>query len=241
MVLKKLFQILQVIFNGCVKFGHDPEQCKSSSIVMILKPDKPSAKPGSYWPISLLPILGKLLEKIMTHHLTSYMVCHNHFNPFQYGFHSQKSTVHQLLHLAEQISWWFEQHSPRRTVSIFINSEKAFDTVWHNGLRCQLIDAKFPEAVIHCISSYRRNQTGKISINNILSRAFPLLAGVPQGLALAPLLYIFFTHLMPTKIHHQILNSFYANDTCFALSNSKLTKLTVQDLLQPILTDLESY
>jgi hypothetical protein len=133
---EKLFKILQIIYNGCIKFGHHPKQWKSSSIVMILKPDKPSTKPGSYPPISLLPVLGKLLEKIMTHRLTSYMVRHNHFNPFQYGFRSQKSTVHQLLCLAEQISQLFEQRSPRRTVSIFIDAEKAFDTVWHDGLRC---------------------------------------------------------------------------------------------------------
>jgi hypothetical protein len=104
-----------------------------------------------------------------------------------------------------------------------------------------LIDAKFPEAVIRWISSYLRNRTGKISINNVLSRAFPLLAGVPQGSSLAPLLYIFFTRLMPTQVHRQILNSFYADDTCFAVSDSKVTKLTVQDLLQPILTKLEAF
>jgi hypothetical protein len=78
----KLFQILHVIFNGCIKLGYHPEQWKTSIIIMILKHDKPSSRPGSYRPISLLPILGKLLQKIMTHGLTSYMVHHKHFNPY---------------------------------------------------------------------------------------------------------------------------------------------------------------
>jgi hypothetical protein len=130
----KFFQILHIIFNNCIKFGYHPELWKSSIIIIILKPDKPSSRPGSYWPISLLPILGKLLEKIMTYCLTNYMVRHDHFNHFQYGFHSHKSTVHQLLCLAEQISFWFEQCSMGRTISIFIDMEKAFDMVWHDGL-----------------------------------------------------------------------------------------------------------
>ena len=75
------------------------------------------------------------------------------------------------------------------------------------------------------------------------SREFFLLAGVPQGSLLAPLLYIFYIRDMPTKILHSLISSFYADDTMYAASDSmhKSSKVFVADHLQPLLTKLEEF
>ena len=60
-------------------------------------------------------------------------------------------------------------------MSIFIDAEKAFDTVWHDGLRKMLLDSKIPVKIIRWISSFLRNRRGKVKVNNCISKE------VPQG------------------------------------------------------------
>ena len=70
-----------------------------------------------------------------------------------------------------------------------------------------------------------------------------LLAGVPQGSILAPLMYIFFISDLPTEAFEAMISSFYADDTSYAASDNqhKRKKKFVQDYLQPILTKLEKF
>ena len=86
-------------FNASKKLGYFPDQWKKSVITMILKPDKLAALPGSYRPISLLPVIGKLLEGIMASRLTKYMIKNGLINKYQCGFRKGKSCEHQLLRL----------------------------------------------------------------------------------------------------------------------------------------------
>ena len=67
------------------------------------------------------------------------------FNKYQCGFRKGKSTTHQLLRLAEHVSVWFNKKPSGRTVAIFIDAEKAFDSVWHQGLKKMLYDTKLPQ------------------------------------------------------------------------------------------------
>ena len=128
-------------------------------------------------------------------------------------------------------------------MAIFIDAEKAFDTVWLDGLRKMLHEAGIPITVVRWLSSFLQNRQGQVRVNNSLSKIFPLRAGVPQGSILAPLLYIFFIKGMPTKIREAMISSFYADDTSYAASDNqhKRKKVFVQDLLQPILTQLEDF
>ena len=119
---------------------------------MILKPDKVASLPESYRPISLLPVIGKLMEKIMTQRIAELMIKKGLINKFQAGFQKGKSTTHQLLRLTEHIYKWFNKRPSGRTVSIFIDAEKAFDTVWHDGLRKMMFDAGLPVIIIRWLS-----------------------------------------------------------------------------------------
>ena len=86
----KMFNILKITFNACLRLGYFQEIWKMANICMILKPGKKAALPTSYRPISLLPILGKLFEKIMTVRITKFFIQHDMFNKFQYGFRKGK-------------------------------------------------------------------------------------------------------------------------------------------------------
>ena len=107
-----------------------------------------------------------------------------------------------------------------RTVSIFINTEKEFDTVWHDGLRKMLHDANIPIIILRIISNFLDNRHGSVKINESISTKVPLTAGVPQGSILSPLLYIFFIRQLPTKTSNEIMSSFYADDICYFASDN---------------------
>ena len=187
---------------------------------MILKPNKLASLTTSYRPISLLPILGKLFERILTTRLTEHMIENNLINKFQCGFRRKKGTTHQLIRLSEHIMKWFNKRPKGRTVSIFIDAEKAFDTVCHDGLRKMLFDAKIPTKFLKVISNFLENRYGQVRVNEYLSEKVPLTAGVPQGSILSPLLYIFFIRELPTKISDEVMSSFYADDICYSASDN---------------------
>ena len=209
---------------------------------MILKPNKASNSPTSYRPISLLPVIGKLFERLISTNLTLYMIENGLINKYQCGFRTKKSTVHQLIRLAEFISKSFNKKPKGRTVSIYIDAEKAFESVWHDGLRKMTNDAKLPSKMIRILSSFLNNRFGCIQVNECLSRKVLLTAGVPQGSILAPLLYIFFIREMPTVISNEISSSFFADDTSYSASDNthKNRTVFVSEHLQKILIELET-
>ena len=126
---------------------------------------------------------------------------------------------------------------------MYLDAEKAFNSISHNGLKKMLLDSKIPISIVRWLSSYLDNRTGCIKINSNLSREFLLRASVPQGSLLAPLLYIFYIKDMPTKILSSLVSSFNADDTSYAASDTlhKSSKLFLANQLQRILTDLEDF
>lgn len=70
-----------------------------------------------------------------------------------------------------------------------LDTEKAFDTIWHNGLLAKLIKLKFPNYLIHIARSFITDRKNKVTINSTYSEAYTPGAGVPQGSILSPLLF----------------------------------------------------
>ncbi len=101
--------------------------------------------------------------------------------------------------------------------AIFLDIEKAFDTVWHNGLIYKLIKSKCPNYLIKTIHSYLQNRTFVFSYKSSISTVKTISAGVPQGSVLGPNLYNFFTHDTPKTNDTQL--QMYADDTTLFASS----------------------
>ncbi|GFT98246.1 probable RNA-directed DNA polymerase from transposon X-element [Trichonephila clavipes] len=86
----------------------------------------------SYRPISLLPILSKLAEKIISTRLNAFLENENILVPEQHGFRPRLSTSHQLLRVVEYIKDAFDRN--QHVAAVFLDIQKAFDRVWHTGL-----------------------------------------------------------------------------------------------------------
>ncbi|GFV25690.1 probable RNA-directed DNA polymerase from transposon X-element [Trichonephila clavipes] len=104
---------------------------KTASVIPILKPGKDPTLPDSFRPISLLPVLSKITEKVIQKRLCQHLNDNDILIPQQHGFRAGLSTSHQLLRVVEYIKTGFRDR--KSTGAVFLDIQKAFDRVWHVG------------------------------------------------------------------------------------------------------------
>ena len=110
--LKKIIDSIVIplrhIFNLSISKGVVPNKLKIAKVIPIFKlsnkPGSDKTQPGNFRPISLLPILSKILEKIIAEQLVKYLNLNNILHKHQYGFQTKKSTIHPIMHLINNIS-----------------------------------------------------------------------------------------------------------------------------------------
>lgn len=202
-------QQLVHIYNACLDLQYFPTAWKTASIILILKQNKDPANPTSYRPISLLPTMGKILERIIYNRIKPLLTC---LPNEQYGFREKLDTTKQLLRILDYIGRGL--HLKQSTALLMLDISKAFDRVWHEGIIYKLIELSFPSPIIKIIHNYLKNRNYHIKLNNTNSTLRSIRAGVPQGSILGPILYILYTHDFPVdKEDYNSLTAFYADDT----------------------------
>ena len=103
---------------------------------MLIKPDKPPSQTTSYRPISLLSAIMKLFERVIEKRLRKHLEDNGFFSKYQSGFRKSKSTNDHLFRLSQTIMESFNRGE--HVIAAFLDVEKAFDNVWHNGLRYKI-------------------------------------------------------------------------------------------------------
>ena len=124
---------LRIIFTNCLRQGVFPEIWKCANVVPVHKKNEKNVK-SNYRPISLLPIFGKMFEKLVYDSLYSHLVFCNLLNPNQSGFRPGDSTVNQLISITHTIFKAFDCNPFLDVRSVYLDISKAFDRVWHDGL-----------------------------------------------------------------------------------------------------------
>ncbi len=124
---------LKIIFRNCLECGIFPEIWKHANVVPIHKKNEKNLK-KNYRPISLLPIFGKILEKLIFDSLYSHLVSSKLLNVNQSGFRPGDSTINQLISITHTIFKAFDCNPPVDVRSVYLDISKAFDRVWHDGL-----------------------------------------------------------------------------------------------------------
>jgi hypothetical protein len=185
---EKAIQLLAHIYNSELRTTHFPTLWKYSIVKMIHKPSKPTLTHlhSSYRPISLLPLLGKVLENLLLHRLYPIIDSLQIIPDHHFGFRAQHYTIQQYHHVVDTKASTLEQK--QYCSAAFLNKAQAFNRVWHSGFLWKL-KMILPPSYYLILQSHLTNRYFRVSQGTALSDYFPIEAGVPQGSILVPLLY----------------------------------------------------
>lgn len=174
------------ILNASLSVGLFPDKFKKAILKMITKAGKTPTLVCNYRPISLLETAGKLYEKIINNRLRQYLEDNNLNNLYQHSYRQKRGTQTATALLYEKIA--NSQINRQQCSVIFRDVSKAFDKVWHPGLKERILQLHLPRCFTALLCNFLDERQAAIKIDDDIGETFPLLSGVPQGSALSPLL-----------------------------------------------------
>ena len=144
---------LGLIYKECLGTGNFPMSWKKANVLPVHKKESRQLK-KNYRPVSLLPICGKIFEKLIFDVMYKHICDNKLVTPNQSGFRQGDSTVNQLLYITHLIYTAFEEYPTRETRAVFLDISKAFDKVWHDGLVFKLKTYGITGPLLLLIESY---------------------------------------------------------------------------------------
>ena len=121
--------------------------------------------PGNYRPISLLPAISKVLERVVHNKLSDFL--RSWLTSNQSGFKKSDDTVPQLVRMTQE--WSNAVDDGQYVAAVFINLKKAFDRVWHQGLFTKLRAAGIKGAVHEWLVNFLTDRVQVTVVNGTIS------------------------------------------------------------------------
>ena len=218
-LLKQFFSNwLAELINLSFKIGVFPDILKIAKITPLHKKEC-KMNFQNYRPISLLSVFSKIFEKSIYTRIYSYLVKNDFIFQKQFGFRSKFSTNHALISITERIKNLVD--SGKYVCGVFVDLEKAFDTVNHKMLCEKLNFYGLRGNINKLIKSYLENRKQFVSVNGVDSELRDIVCGVPQGSSLGPLLFLIYINdlrlsIVKTETGH------FADDTYILFGSEKI-------------------
>ena len=210
---------LSKLINLCFETGEFPSILKIAKVIPLHKKES-VLNFLNYRPISLLSVFSKIYEKSIYVRIYSYLEKYGMIYSKQFGFRGNHSVNHAIISFTEHIRSLLDKGE--FVCGIFVDLEKAFDTVHHDILCEKLKFYGLRGNVNKLIKSYLSNRKQFVSINGYDSEIKDVTCGVPQGSSLGPLLFLIYINDLRLCLSEASCGHF-ADDT-FIVYNSKKPK-----------------
>lgn len=231
---RKPLVLLTKIFNSCLLLSYFPLDWRVSRIVPIPKPDKDPRHPVNHRPISLLPTMSKIFERLILQRLRTPLQQNDVIRPDQYAFQSLLSAELQLLRVTEFLA--SNMNRANYTAAVFLDIEKAYDKVWRSKLIVKIHNLGIvPVYLIKLLDSFLTNRRFFVRMENQRSGMRQLEEGIPQGSVLSPTLFILYVNDLPTI--PQVTIAQFADDTALLASSRRVNAAIVRLQRQLTLTE----
>ena len=194
--------------NLSIELATFPDDCKIAKLKPLFKKGS-KIDPQNYRPISLLPLISKIIEKVIHNQSQEYLDKHNILYKYQSGFRKNHSADTCLSYLNDKIIQGFDKGL--LTGMILIDLQKAFDTINHRLFLEKLSVLGFHTSTIAWYKSYLENRTFSVNVDSKYSSHGTLTCGVPQGSILGPLIFLLYVNDMSQAVDCDLL--LYADDT----------------------------
>ena len=183
----KAIDYIRKLANLCLKEGK--WIWDKAEVIFLKKNGKDTySKPGSYRPISISSYIGKLIEKILTARIYKFLISLHLYDNNQEGFMPKRNTIRYLNRLINGVK--SDIQKKLTAICLFIDFEKAFDSIWKAGLIVKLHKIGIRGNFLHLINDFLVNRKVTININGVVGIIRQSTdVGLPQGSALSPILF----------------------------------------------------
>ena len=222
LVKMQISEPLAIIINLSFELGYFPSVLKTAKVIPIFKKGSP-VECNNYRPISLLSNIDKIFESLMHKRVSNFL---NHYNLIylrQFGFRKHHSTTHALLNISEEIRLALDNGN--FACGVFVDLQKAFDTVDHNFLLLKLAHYGIRGISNSWFRSYLSNRSQFVDVNGFKSSVKPIVNGVPQGSVLGPLLFLIYINDIYSAVSFSTVYLF-ADDTNLLYTHPNLKVLS---------------
>ena len=211
-----------------------PRNWKEAIVIPLHKKENPSVA-SNFRPVTLVPVISKIVERLVHEQLTVYLTDNCIFSEDQHGFMAQHSTCTALLSVTDEIL----QGMDRSEISLLtlIDLSRCFDVINHEMLLTKLELLRISPGWFR---SYLSEHTQRVRVGDKLSEPLPIQIGCFQGTCLGPLLYNIASNDLSCHIPREIdgfrINTVrYADDTQLAISGPRSRLTEMEKCLEQVL------
>ena len=231
----ELTPVLLHIVNMSIEQGDFPAEMKNAVVKPTLKKD--DADPDNlknYRPVSNLPAISKLLERVILDQLNKHLAENNLHCPVQSGYRPNHSCETLLVRMTDDILK--EVQSDNIVIVVLLDLSAAFDTIDHSILLGKLFkDFGISGTAYKWFKSYLQNRFFKVKAGRAFSNFLCLLFGVPQGSLLGPILFILYIkYLQRIASRYGLMIQLYADDSQLYISFHPCRPSELQDVTDKV-------